>query len=54
MTSSTISSKLPSIPDFVPASPVCAKETPEILRLEVALQDFAEFAIVIHYEQIAA
>jgi len=28
------------------------KRNPEVLRLEVALQDFAEFAIVIHYEQM--
>src|SRR5713101_3207747 len=28
------------------------KRNPEILRFEVALQDFAEFTVVIHYEQM--
>src|SRR5260221_2692252 len=28
------------------------KRNPEILRFEIALQDFAEFAIIIHYEQV--
>jgi len=44
------SSKLPSF-RLYPASPVCTNETRNPPS-RVTLQDFAEFTIVIHYEQV--